>query len=44
MILGVLYGRQVTSVFMHVKQLWLTFPINKTISKREELSLRLHPI
>jgi len=38
--LGVLHERQMTSVFMHVRQLWLDPPINRTMSKHSQNTTR----
>jgi hypothetical protein len=37
---GVLLERKMTSVFMHVRQLWLAPPINRTMSKHSQQTTR----
>jgi hypothetical protein len=34
--LGVLHGSQMTSVFIHIRQLWLVSPINRTMRKHSQ--------
>jgi hypothetical protein len=34
--LGILHERQMTSVFMHVRQLWLASSINRTMNKHSQ--------
>jgi len=38
--LGVLHERQMTSVFMHVRQLLLASPINRTMNKHSQHTTR----